>query len=122
MTNEVIDDVRPNTLPAGAIRVAHNGGEWLVLSDWALQAPSHTCDAPFMSRGYSVFITTGWGRCAGTSCSALVIDGFVRRDETFATLAEANAAFDRMEQEFRHVCPPVYAVNTSPHSTCEKCR
>lgn len=118
-------DVRPGTLPAGTLRVASNGNEWLVLADFSVQAASHTCGRRFVAWGYGVTFTDSWLQCwFDASCPAIVRSSPPARkyDHHYDTLAEAHAAFDRMEQEWQHRCPPSGAVNTSPHDTCWKCR
>lgn len=106
MTNGTINDVRPDTLPVGTIRVASNGDEWLVLLDVDALAVSHTCGGGGLpwtyTSKYEVFFTRGWQTCPRSqSCPAVNTTAEYRGSVFFDALDEAYAAFTRMEQELR---------------------
>lgn len=96
-------DIRPGTVPPWALRYCYDGEEWLVLVDTTTSSASHTCDERFVEPGaYFIFSGQGWERCSRSAdCPTLVANGQRRCFAVADTLAEAHAAFDRIEQEWR---------------------
>lgn len=94
-------DAKPGTIPPWAIRYAHKDGEWLVLSDSVLCDHGHRsrgCSFPMFHRPYR--ITTGRaGPCRSCGVLTLCADESRLRG-AYDTLAEAQAAFDALEEEW----------------------
>lgn len=99
----MITDVRPGTIPAWAIRVAHKDGEWLVLSDLFRASEQHRCDLSGLSirRGWKIGTFQGEWAAGGNVCAcAGPWRGWTGRRVLgrYDTLAEAQAAFTALEE------------------------
>lgn len=92
-----ITDAPPGTVPEWAIRYSHYEGEWLVLADWHKVSPVHYQQKRHPRFGIAAVVL---GDCScGCGVVALEIierSPYWRGDD----LAEAHAAFERIEREW----------------------
>lgn len=97
MTTDAHPDVRPGTIPPWALRVAYDGEEWLVLMDVDQQVAASKCAQGF--GGHWARYTVAVEVALPLDCGCVAGGG---RDEWSGDdLAEAHAAFDRIEAEWR---------------------
>lgn len=87
-----ITDAPPGTVPEWAIRVAHDGEQWLVLAQ--ADGTMHPCYGP--GEGWYVLRTSGFKDCKFCGFT-VAVDGSA---DPYDDLAEAHAAFERLEREW----------------------
>ena len=105
MTTDTHPDVRPGTVPSWVLRCAYDGEEWLVLGDARAVAPYHearACIGHAPPHRYQIGRSAGLSPCGGCGLMVFNLAPFgVARLYNGDSLAEAHAAFDRIEQEWR---------------------
>lgn len=101
------EDVKPRTLPAGTIRSAFNGEEWLVLIDLTQNAPAHSCEGgglPWTQTAkYEVFFTDEFQPCNRRKGCGAIISGAYHGSREFNDLDSATADFESQERELIEV-------------------
>ncbi|MCR4338697.1 MAG: hypothetical protein NUW01_02300 [Gemmatimonadaceae bacterium] len=97
-------DCPPGTVPPWVLRFAYDGEEWLVLIDQSRTGTGNWHDGcykrpPADHPLYNIDTGDGFGPCNG-GCGGLTIKGGEVKARCHS-LAEAHAAFDRIEEEWR---------------------
>lgn len=95
-------DVRETSAPSWAIRSAYFDGEWLMLCDSDAALWAHTCNDRYSPTRYAVMTASNFEVCEPNYCTAIVRDDFEYDGYKWQgdTLAEAEAAFTRIEAEW----------------------
>ena len=99
MKTDAHPDIRPGTVPSWVIRCAYDGEEWLVLADNSDEG--HACGLWSTNTGWAIVVASGFitGEHPTCGCPGTFFTNGVRQWNG-NTLAEAHAAFDRIEQEW----------------------
>ena len=84
-------DVAPGTVPAWVLRCAYDGEEWLVLAD---------IRPPLYRSVIKIMFGPRWSVVDGLWALEFPADG-MKRERYFDGLAEAHAAFERIEAAWR---------------------